>query len=59
MTNMTPNKTIGICDTQPVTIAGIESLLRECPDLNVVGSATNLFKGLELIRTERFGPTGT
>src|SRR5437016_3546507 len=52
MTNMALHKTIGICDTQPVTIAGLESLLRECPDLEVVGSATNLFAGLELIRTE-------
>src|SRR5438046_2594407 len=49
ITNMA-NKTIGICDTQPVTIAGLLSLLRETPDLEVVGTATNLFNGVELVR---------
>lgn len=44
-------KTIGICETQPVTIAGLQSLLLNSPDLQVVGSATNLFNGLEMIRS--------
>ena len=44
-------KTVGICDTQPVTIEGLESLLRGCQDMQVVGSATNLFNGLELVQT--------
>jgi DNA-binding NarL/FixJ family response regulator len=52
MTNTAPHKTIGICDSQPVTIAGLESLLRESGDLEVVGTATNLFDGLELVRNE-------
>ena len=51
MTSLTPAKTVAICDTQPVTIAGLQSLLRESNDLQVVGSATNLFSGLELVRT--------
>jgi len=43
-------KTIGICDTQPVTIEGLRSLLRSCNDMQVVGSATSLYGGLELVK---------
>ncbi len=43
-------KTVAICDTQPLMIEGFESLLRGCADIQIVGSATNLFNGLELIR---------
>jgi DNA-binding NarL/FixJ family response regulator len=50
MTNMTSVKTVGICDTQPMTIEGLESLLRQVEDLQAVGSATNLFSGLELVK---------
>jgi DNA-binding NarL/FixJ family response regulator len=46
-------KTVGICDTQPVTIEGLESLLRGCQDMQVVGSATNLFSGLELVQVRK------
>jgi DNA-binding NarL/FixJ family response regulator len=46
-------KTVGICDTQPVTIEGLESLLRDCQDMQVVGSATNLFGGLELVQVRK------
>jgi DNA-binding NarL/FixJ family response regulator len=52
MTNMAVSKTIGICDSQPVTIAGLEALLSASPEMKVVGSATNLFKGLEIVRSE-------
>ena len=50
MTNEALLKTVGICDTQPVTIEGLQSLLRDCEDLRVIGSATNLFSGLELVQ---------
>jgi len=50
MTNEALLKTVAICDTQPVTIEGLESLLRTCEDLRVIGSATNLFNGLELVQ---------
>lgn len=46
-------KTVGICDTQPVTIEGLESLLRGSRDMQVVGSATNLFSGLELVQVRK------
>jgi DNA-binding NarL/FixJ family response regulator len=50
MTNEALLKTVGICDTQPITIEGLQSVLRGCEDLQVVGSATNLFSGLELVQ---------
>jgi DNA-binding NarL/FixJ family response regulator len=50
MTNEALLKTVAICDTQPVTIEGLQSLLRTCEDLRVIGSATNLFNGLELVQ---------
>jgi DNA-binding NarL/FixJ family response regulator len=50
MTNEALSKTVGVCDTQPVTIEGLQSLLRDCEDLRVIGSATNLFSGLELVQ---------
>ena len=50
MTNMTFSKKIGICDSQPVTIEGLQSLLRDCNDMAVVGTATSLYSGLELVK---------
>ena len=50
MTNEALLKTVAICDTQPVTIEGLQSQLRTCEDLRVIGSATNLFNGLELVQ---------
>jgi DNA-binding NarL/FixJ family response regulator len=52
MTNVAPVKTVGICDTQPMTIEGVQSVLRECDDLRVIGIATNLFNGLELVQQQ-------
>ena len=49
---MTGLKTVGICDTQPVTIEGLQSLLRNCNDMQVVGTATSLFGGLELVKNQ-------
>jgi len=55
MTNMPASRTVGICDTQPMTIAGLQSLLKDSEDLQVVGTASNLFSGLELVRTHTPG----
>ena len=52
MTNEALLKTVGICDTQPITIEGLQSLLRGCEDLRPIGSATNLFNGLELVQNQ-------
>jgi len=49
MTNIAAPSTVGICETQPVTIAGLQSFLIDSKDLQLVGTATNLFSGLELV----------
>ena len=51
MTNEPLLKTVAICDTQPMTIEGLQSLLKGCEDMRLVGSATNLFNGLELVQS--------
>ncbi|MGH9662193.1 MAG: LuxR C-terminal-related transcriptional regulator [Bryobacteraceae bacterium] len=43
-------KTVAVCDTQPVTIEGIRSLLADCHDLKLVASVTSLSSGLDLVR---------
>jgi two-component system, NarL family, nitrate/nitrite response regulator NarL len=50
MTNVALLKTVGICDTQPRTIEGLQSLLGACEDMRMIGSAINLFRGLELVQ---------
>jgi two-component system nitrate/nitrite response regulator NarL len=50
MTNVALLKTVGICDTQPMTIEGLQSLLGACEDMRMIGSAINLFSGLELVQ---------
>jgi len=52
MQSNTHARKVGICDTQPVTIAGLESLVKSSNDLEVAGSATNLFSGLQLVRSK-------
>ena len=51
MTNEPLLKTVAICDTQPMTIEGLQSLLKGCGDMRLAGSATNLFNGLELVQS--------
>jgi two-component system nitrate/nitrite response regulator NarL len=52
MTTVPLLKTVGICDTQPMTIEGLQSLLSGCEDIRMIGSATNLFSGLELVQNQ-------
>lgn len=43
-------KTVVICDTQPIAIEGVRALLGEQQELAVVGEATSLMAGMELVR---------
>jgi len=43
-------KTVVICDTQPVAIAGVRAILEGNQDLAVAGEATSLMGGMELVR---------
>jgi two-component system nitrate/nitrite response regulator NarL len=44
-------KNIVICDTQPITVEGVRSLLSRCPDIEIVGSACSLMGGMEVVRS--------
>jgi two-component system, NarL family, nitrate/nitrite response regulator NarL len=43
-------KTVVICDTQPIAIQGMRALLAEHQEMAVVGEATSLMAGMELVR---------
>lgn len=43
-------KTVGICESQPIVVAGLKSVLEPCPDLDFLGAATSLADGLEMVR---------
>lgn len=43
-------KTVVICDTQPIAIQGMRALLAEHQEMAVVGDATSLMAGMELVR---------
>lgn len=51
MENNTLAKTVVVCDTQPVTIEGVRSLLAGCQDLKFAGAVTTLLAGMELVRS--------
>jgi DNA-binding NarL/FixJ family response regulator len=42
-------KTIVVCDTEPVAIAGIRVLLESCEDLLLVGAEESLVTGFEIV----------
>jgi DNA-binding NarL/FixJ family response regulator len=51
MTNGTTSpKTVAVCDTQPVTIEGIRSVLNDCGDLKLVAGVTTLSAANDLVR---------
>ncbi|MGE5570321.1 MAG: LuxR C-terminal-related transcriptional regulator [Rhodospirillales bacterium] len=43
-------KSVAICDTQPVTAAGLRAMLEACPDLEFGGAGDCLPAALELVR---------
>jgi DNA-binding NarL/FixJ family response regulator len=51
MTEQADTKSILICDTQPVSIEGVRSLLSTCPDLRFAGAVCSLQAAFELART--------
>jgi DNA-binding NarL/FixJ family response regulator len=44
-------KTVIVCDTQPIAMAGLRALLTQHPDVAVAGEATSIMAGMELVRT--------
>jgi two-component system, NarL family, nitrate/nitrite response regulator NarL len=50
MTDLSLNTTVGVCDTQPVTAAGVRAVLDTCPDLDFLWASTNLDDALRMTR---------
>jgi DNA-binding NarL/FixJ family response regulator len=50
MTNNPVRKTVGVCETQPVTIEGVRALLEGCSDLEFIGGVTSLLSGMEIVQ---------
>jgi two-component system, NarL family, nitrate/nitrite response regulator NarL len=50
MVNDTAIKTLGLCETQPVTIEGMRALLSASPDLQFIGGVTSLLSGMEMVQ---------
>src|SRR2546422_455710 len=51
MTNAGSSRTVAICDSQPVAIEGLRSLLKPCEDLRIVGAVTSFLRGMDRVRT--------
>ena len=51
MTENTLRKTVAICDTQPITAAGLKDLLASSPDLEFVESVNSLEAATEFLET--------
>jgi len=43
-------KPVAVCDTEPIAIEGIRTLLNECEDLYLAAAETSLLGGLEIVR---------
>jgi DNA-binding NarL/FixJ family response regulator len=50
MTTHQKNKTVAVCDTQPITAEGLRSLLDSCEDLTFVDSTESLAGASEIVR---------
>lgn len=50
MTELIDAKTVAICDTEPIAIEGIRTLLEHCADLRLAAAETSLLGGLEIAR---------
>jgi two-component system nitrate/nitrite response regulator NarL len=44
--------TVGVCDTQPITAAGVQSVIAGCPDLEFVWDASSLDEATRMVRQD-------
>lgn len=50
MLDTTNIHTVVVCDTEPIAIEGLRSLLNASPDLRVIAAETSLARGVDLVR---------
>ena len=51
MSELNQTHVVVVCDTQPLAIEGIRSLLSQCEGMSFGGGITSLLGGMELVRT--------
>lgn len=52
MDNSSETRTVGICETQPITIEGVRCLLDGCSDLKFIGGVTSLLSAMEMAQEQ-------
>ena len=50
MTYQINAKSVAICDTEPIAIEGVRTLLDQCEDLRLAAGETSLLGGMEIVR---------
>ncbi len=50
MAESSANTTVGVCDTQPVTAAGVRAILGACPDLEFLWAVSSLDEAVRMVR---------
>lgn len=50
MSDQIDNKPVAICDTEPIAIEGMRTLLNQCEDLHLAAAETSLLGGMEMLR---------
>ena len=52
MVELCVNTTVGVCDTQPVTVAGVRAVLGSCPDFEFLWAVNSLDEGVRMARQQ-------
>ena len=52
MADLSLQTTIGVCDTQPVTAAGVRAVLETCPDLEFLWAVSTLDDAVRMVRQQ-------
>ena len=52
MVELCANTTVGVCDTQPVTAAGVRAVLGSCPDFEFLWAVNSLDEGVRMARLQ-------
>jgi two-component system, NarL family, nitrate/nitrite response regulator NarL len=52
MADLPSKTTVGVCDTQPITTAGVQAVLSACPDMEYSWSVSSLEDGLRMYRQQ-------
>ena len=52
MADLSAKTTVAVCETQPLTTAGVRAVLNACPDLEFTWSVSSLDEGVRMFRQQ-------